>query len=60
MAQATGERARTHLLRIESALKRCDDGSYGNCLRCEEPIDPKRLGVDPAATLCIHCAEQAL
>jgi DnaK suppressor protein len=58
MAQATGERARTHLLRIESALKRCDDGSYGDCLRCETPIDPRRLEVDPAATLCIQCAEQ--
>ncbi|MEX0450019.1 TraR/DksA family transcriptional regulator [Spiribacter sp. 221] len=58
MAEATNERARVTLKRIASALQRCDDGSYGECLRCGEFINPQRLEIDPAATLCIHCAEQ--
>ncbi|MBY5268741.1 TraR/DksA family transcriptional regulator [Spiribacter salinus] len=57
MAQATGERAKRTLTRIESALRRCDQGTYGDCLRCEEPIDVRRLEIDPAATLCIDCAD---
>mgnify|MGYP000049290377 CR=1 FL=1 len=58
MAQATNERARLTLTRIASALQRCDDGSYGECLQCGEFINPQRLEIDPAATQCIHCAEQ--
>ena len=58
MAQATDKRARLTLKRIASALQRCEDGSYGECLRCGEFINPQRLEVDPAATLCIRCAEQ--
>ncbi|MCG5501096.1 TraR/DksA family transcriptional regulator [Ectothiorhodospira lacustris] len=57
MAQNTRQRARQSLLRIEAALRRCDDGSYGDCLDCGEPINPRRLDLDPAATLCITCAE---
>jgi len=57
MAEATHERARLTLKRIASALERCDDGSYGECLRCGELINPRRLEVDPAATLCIDCAD---
>lgn len=51
------ERRRALLLgRVEAALARMEDGQYGDCLRCEEPIAPARLDVDPAATLCITCA----
>jgi len=57
MAKATGARAQLALTRIASALQRCEDGSYGYCLRCEELINVKRLEVDPAATLCITCAD---
>ena len=57
MAQATNERAQLTLTRITSALQRCDDGTYGECLRCGELINPRRLEVDPAATLCIDCAD---
>ena len=57
MAEATNERARLTLTRITSALQRCDDGTYGECLRCGELINPRRLEVDPAATLCIDCAD---
>lgn len=59
MAQSTRQRAERELQRIDAALRRCDDGSYGDCVRCGEPVDPRRLEHDPAAPLCIVCAEQA-
>lgn len=58
MAQNTRQRAELELRRIEAALRRCDDGSYGYCADCDEAIDPRRLELDPAATLCITCAEK--
>jgi DnaK suppressor protein len=57
MAQSSRQRAELALRRIEAALRRCDDGSYGYCLDCEEPIDQRRLVFDPATTLCIACAQ---
>ncbi|MDJ0911443.1 MAG: TraR/DksA C4-type zinc finger protein [Woeseiaceae bacterium] len=44
---------------IAAALKRIDDGEYGLCQNCGEPIHPKRLEFDPTALLCIQCAEEA-
>lgn len=44
------------LVRVEAALTRIDNNTYGDCLRCDEPIASARLDVDPAATLCIKCA----
>lgn len=58
MAQNNRQRAELELRRIEAALVRCSDGSYGHCVRCEEPIDPRRLEFDPAAPLCLACAEE--
>lgn len=57
MAQSTRQRAELALHRIEAALRRCDAGSYGDCTKCDEPIDPRRLELDPATPLCIRCAE---
>ncbi len=57
MAQRTGQQAAQRLRRIEAALRRCDDGRYGVCLDCDEPIGERRLDFDPAAALCIACAE---
>jgi DnaK suppressor protein len=59
MATATQQRNATELARIDAALARIDAGDYGFCLRCDEQIAPARLQIDPAATLCIRCAEQA-
>lgn len=56
MAQAVSARARERLQRIAAALRRLDEGSYGDCVRCEEPIDPRRLRADPATLVCIACA----
>jgi DnaK suppressor protein len=41
---------------IQVALKRIDEGTYGICANCGEPIDPKRLEALPTATRCIACA----
>ena len=57
MAQYGERKARMELRRIDAAVRRCADGSYGVCLGCDEPIDERRLDVDPAAELCIECAE---
>lgn len=56
MAQETHRRRQTDLKRIEAALKRIDDDLYGDCLRCGEEIELKRLEFDPAAPLCVDCA----
>ncbi|MDT8282835.1 MAG: TraR/DksA family transcriptional regulator [Gammaproteobacteria bacterium] len=58
MAQSNRQRAELKLQRIEVALTRCDEGHYGYCVSCEEPIDPRRLEFDPAAPLCLACAEE--
>lgn len=56
MAQASGQRREKMLRDISAALKRIDEGDYGICENCDEPINPKRLEVDPTARLCIDCA----
>ncbi|MEP0322758.1 TraR/DksA family transcriptional regulator [Bauldia litoralis] len=56
MAQAAEQRRASEMARIDAALIRIDDGSYGECLRCGEEIAEKRLEIDPAATLCVDCA----
>ena len=57
LAKSSRQRAEQSLRRIEAALRRCDDGSYGYCVDCDEPIDPRRLEFDPANALCLTCAE---
>ena len=55
---ATNARRKTELRRIAAALQRIENDEYGNCLSCDEPIVQGRLEIDPAATLCIDCAEK--
>jgi DnaK suppressor protein len=55
MAKASGQRREAMLRNIEVALKRIDDGEYGRCRACDEPINPKRLEFDPTALRCIEC-----
>lgn len=45
--------------KIEDALARLEDGTFGICEVCEEEIDYARLEARPVTTLCINCkAEQ--
>ncbi len=50
-------RESTLLKKIDHALKKIDDGSYGICESCAEPISVERLEARPEATLCIRCKE---
>lgn len=40
---------------IDKALKRIEDGSYGICKYCGEPIGEKRLMARPVASACVPC-----
>ncbi|WPD24582.1 MAG: RNA polymerase-binding protein DksA [Candidatus Electrothrix aestuarii] len=48
-------RERKLLDKIEMAIGRIDNGTYGICAECEEPIGIKRLQARPVATYCIDC-----
>ena len=43
------------LAEIDAALKRIEEGTYGICTNCSEPIAVERLEALPWATLCIDC-----
>lgn len=43
------------LSQVNAALTRINEGTYGICERCGDPINPERLEVLPYATLCIGC-----
>lgn len=45
------------LREIDRALKRLEDGGYGECVRCGETISEKRLEALPYASLCFDCAD---
>jgi RNA polymerase-binding protein DksA len=50
------EEASTHVLSaIDEALHRIEDGSYGTCTSCGQPIGEERLDAIPYAALCIDC-----
>src|SRR3989339_1474686 len=46
------------LKKVNAALKRIEDGSYGVCSVCSEKIDEKRLEANPLAKNCIEHTEQ--
>lgn len=46
------------LREIREALERIDDGEYGHCGECDEPISKKRLEAIPWARHCIECQEE--
>ena len=48
---------RQQLQRVTQALERIESKSYGECINCEEPVEPKRLAAVPWALLCIKCQE---
>lgn len=52
------DRERELVLRIEEALSKIEEGTFGLCEMCEEPIDIKRLEAQPIAEMCIRCKEQ--
>jgi DnaK suppressor protein len=64
-SQVTAERGEVEVLlgslretlaQVEDALRKFDDGTYGLCERCHQPIAPARLEAKPEARRCINCA----
>ena len=50
-------REKTFLDKINKALAKIEDGSFGVCEECSEEISIKRLEARPETTLCIRCKE---
>ncbi len=44
------------LAKVEAALERIANGTYGICEKCGKPIAPERLAVLPYATTCVTCS----
>ena len=51
--KSSGDRA--ILLQVREALSRIQDKSYGHCVNCENPIQPKRLEAVPWTRHCLEC-----
>lgn len=49
------DRERKLIIKMQEAIKRIDDGSYGICDTCGGPISEKRLMARPVTTECIEC-----
>ena len=49
MAKENERRRYAQIQRIEAALRRIEDGEYGYCVNSGNPIDKRRLELDPAA-----------
>ena len=58
MSQEAQRRRMREMQRISAALARIEAGEYGYCLHCDCLITPARLEIDPAAPLCVACAEK--
>ena len=56
---ALRDTARSEIIQIDRALARIEEGQYGRCTRCGEPIQEKRLEVLPYSDLCMNCASGA-
>ena len=56
MAQSQSRRREARERLIRAALARIEEGEYGHCTECGEPIALRRLALDPAVPTCISCA----
>jgi DnaK suppressor protein len=52
------DREKFLLKKIDDALTRIENGTYGVCEICEEEISIKRLEARPVTTMCIRCKEE--
>ena len=56
---ALDDEAQLMIMQIDASLSRIEQGTYGICKTCYEPIANERLQVAPYVTLCISCAEKS-
>ena len=57
MAKAQRHREEAQLQQVTAALARLRAGTYGHCLKCEEPIGLERLRVAPESSMCVPCRQ---
>ena len=55
---ALAKAIRERIFQVERALERLDEGGYGRCEACADPIPPARLAAFPSATLCVSCKQR--
>lgn len=55
---ALSKNAQKDLKELKAALKRIEEGKYGTCQKCGDPIEKGRLKIYPAAILCVTHARQ--
>jgi DnaK suppressor protein len=58
LAARLRDREKFLLKKIEDALSRIENNTYGICEICEEDISIKRLEARPVTTMCIRCKEE--
>lgn len=58
MCLALKQRAENKARSLEVALRKAEEGDYGTCEVCGEPIDPARLAILPHTKRCINCAQK--
>ena len=56
--EALAGNLRESLTDVEAALVKLDNGTFGTCEGCGQPISPDRLEAKPAAKLCMDCASK--
>ena len=54
--EALGSHDLAELRQIDAALVRLSDGTYGDCMKCGDPISAERLEALPATPFCKNCA----
>ncbi len=56
--EALAGNLRESLIDVEAAIVKLDNGTFGTCESCRQPIAPARLEAKPAARLCMACASK--
>jgi len=56
VVDALGNEARVEIAKISAAILRLDNGRYGFCSECMEPIEVERIKAYPYADECFDCA----
>ena len=56
--EALAGNLRESLSDVEDAIVKLDNGTFGTCEGCGQPISPDRLEAKPAAKLCMECASK--
>lgn len=55
---ATRELLVERVNRLSAALDRLNEGGYGTCVECDEPISPVRLRAMPEVQTCVRCQDR--